>query len=55
MSLVRQCNRLAREAVSASSVGDIQGWMGLEQPDLVDVPAHGKGFELSDLEVPYNS
>lgn len=50
MSLVRQCNRLPRETVSASSVGDTQGGMGFEQPDLVEgVPAHGKGLELGDL------
>lgn len=41
---------MARETVSASSVGDVHGWMGFEQPDLVeDIPAHRKGLELGDL------
>lgn len=49
MNLVRQCNRLAREAVSSSSAGDVQGWMGFEQPDQVEgIPAHRKGMELGD-------
>lgn len=49
-NLVRQSNRLARETVSASSFGDVQGWMEFEQPHLVEgIPAHGKGLELGDL------
>lgn len=54
MNLVRQCNRLAKEAASPSSAGDVQVWMVFDQPDLVEgVPAHGKGVELGDLCGPF--
>lgn len=54
--VVKLWDRLPREVVDASIPGNIQGRVGQgsEQPDLVDVPAHFRGWTTWPLNVPYN-